>query len=106
MRGSKHNKKKDAGKLMYDLLPFQSLDEVVKTLNQGYEKYGLDNWLHNSSPEDVRRYEAAMLRHYSEFRQGRTHDSESGLHHFSHIAANSLFIIALLKKYGEFDGTN
>ena len=93
--------KQDTGKLRYDLLPFDAVDEVVKILNYGIKKYPNpeENWRDNSKPEDIKRYKAAMLRHMSELQQGRTHDIESGLHHMAHIATNSLFIIALLKQH-------
>ena len=92
--------KQDTGKLRYDLLPFDAVDEVVKILNYGIKKYPNpeENWRDNSKPEDIKRYKAAMLRHMSELQQGRTHDIESGLHHMAHIGCNSLFIIALLKQ--------
>ena len=97
--------KQDSGKLRYDLLPFDAVDEVVQILNYGISKYPKpeENWRDNSKPEDIKRYKAALLRHLSELQQGRTHDKESGLHHMAHVACNSLFIIALLKKFKEYD---
>jgi hypothetical protein len=95
--------KLDAGKLRYDLMPFDALDEVAKVLTYGIMKYPKpeENWRVNSTEEDIKRYQAAMLRHMSEMMQDRPLDAESGLHHISHIATNSLFIVALLKKYGK-----
>ena len=94
--------KQDAGKLRYDLLPFDAVDEVVRVLTYGISKYPdpKENWRVNSSEEDIKRYEAALLRHMSSYMQGENEDPESHLPHMAHIATNALFIIALRKKYG------
>ena len=94
--------KQDEGKLRYDLVPFDALDEVVKVLTFGIKKYPNpeENWRVVSEPKDLKRYEAALLRHMSEHMQGRQYDDETGLLHMAHIATNALFIIALTKKFG------
>ena len=93
--------KQDLGKLRYDLLPFDAVDEVVGVLTYGIKKYPKpeENWRVNSSQEDIKRYEAALLRHMSEYMQGNEIDEESGLPHIAQVATNALFIIALRKKY-------
>jgi len=93
--------KQDQGKLRYDLMPFDALDEVAKVLTYGINKYPKpeENWRINSTEQDIKRYKAAMLRHLSEDMQGRKFDTESGLAHTAHIATNALFILALEKKY-------
>lgn len=93
--------KQDNGKLRYDLLPFDAVDEVVKVLNYGINKYPKpeENWRVNSKKEDIPRYEAALLRHMSAHMQGELIDEESGLPHMAQIATNALFIIALRRKY-------
>lgn len=97
--------KDDAGKMRYDLMPFDALDEVARVLTFGIQKYPKpeENWRVNSAPEDIKRYEAALLRHMSEHMQGRETDDETGLPHMAHIATNALFIIALKKGFN--DGT-
>lgn len=94
--------KQDLGKLRYDLLPFDAVDEVVRVLTYGIKKYPKpeENWRVNSSKEDIKRYEAALLRHMSEYMQGNYMDEESGLPHIAQVATNALFIISLRKKYG------
>lgn len=104
--------KQDEGKLRYDLLPFDAVDEVVEVLTYGINKYPKpeENWRQNSTKEDIKRYEAALLRHMSDLMQGKVIDvgtldkPGSGLPHIAHIATNALFIIALQKKYGCYDG--
>lgn len=93
--------KQDLGKLRYDLVPFDAIDEVVKVLNYGITKYPepRENWKVNSRKVDIARYEAALLRHMSSHMQGELMDSESELPHIAQVATNALFIIALRKKY-------
>ncbi len=100
--------KDDQGKLRYDLLPFEAVDRVVEVLTYGVRKYPKpeNNWKVNSTKEDIRRYEAALLRHMSAHMQGHLKDEESGLLHMAHIATNALFILGLMQLYniGEDDG--
>lgn len=93
--------KKDKGKNRLDLLPWDALDEVGKVLTYGINKYPLpkENWRLNSTKEDIPRYKAALLRHFSANEQGEELDEESGLPHMAHIATNALFIIALEKRF-------
>ena len=93
--------KKDAGKLRYDLIPYASLDEVVKVLTLGNKKYPEpeQNWLVNSAPSDVARYEAAIMRHMSAVFQGEEFDPEMGTDHLAHVACNCLFIMAIKAKW-------
>ncbi len=93
--------KQDKGKLRLDLLPWDALDEVGKVLTYGVNKYPKpeENWRVNSRPEDIKRYKAALLRHFSALEQGELVDPESGELHMAHIATNALFIIALEKQF-------
>lgn len=97
--------KQDKGKRRLDLLPWDAIDCVGDVLTYGIQKYPKpeENWRVNSTEEDIPRYKAAMLRHYSAMMQGETRDPESGLPHMAHIATNSLFLLALEKKYGVYD---
>ncbi len=97
--------KQDNGKLRYDLMPFDALDKVAEILTYGIKKYPKpeENWRVNSTKEDIPRYKAALLRHYSSMAQGEVFDAESGLPHMAHIATNSLFIIALEEKYETYN---
>jgi hypothetical protein len=82
-------KKFDTGKLRWDLLPLDCIEEVVKILTFGANKYGPNNW--QGVEED--RYFAALMRHLSASRQGEMNDSESGLSHLSHAMCNILFLL-------------
>jgi len=94
--------KLDKDKRRMDLLPWDALDCVGDVLTYGVKKYPNpeQNWRENSTEEDIKRYKAALLRHFSAMEQGEKLDLESQLPHICHIAANALFIISLEKKYG------
>ena len=93
--------KKDAGKLRYDLIPYQSLDEIVLVLTLGNLKYPKpeQNWLVNSTKDDMKRYEAAIGRHYSKLMQGEEFDKEMGSDHLANIAVNCMFLMELKRKF-------
>lgn len=88
---SKEGLKFDNGKLRWDLLPIETIEEVVKVLTMGANKYAPNNW---QLVEDAKeRYYAAMLRHIVEWRRGNTTDDESGLNHLSHAMCNMVFLL-------------
>ena len=94
-----NGKKFDQGKPEWDLLPLGPVEEVVKVLMHGKEKYGRDNWQLVDNP--IRRYYSAAQRHLSAFRRARFDtknpfdaiDSESKLHHLAHAACCILFLL-------------
>jgi hypothetical protein len=81
--------KHDQDKPDYTLVPYKALDEVVKVLTYGSKKYSRDNWRH----VDPKRYEAAMMRHFSKYMQGEPIDPETGYHHIAHMACSVLFLL-------------
>lgn len=86
-------RKFDAGKLDYTLVPFEGLDEVVKVLMFGAQKYERENWRH--VPEAQQRYAAASFRHLTAHLRGETTDHETGLSHLAHLGCCVLFLLAL-----------
>lgn len=84
-KGIKH----DGEKPDYSLVPFGALDEVVKALTYGANKYDRFNW---KNVEDVR-YQAAALRHISSYMQGEKHDPETGLNHLAHAICSLMFLV-------------
>jgi hypothetical protein len=85
--------KYDAEKPDYSLIPPHALDEAVKALTYGKNKYSRENWRLLDDAEN--RYFAAAQRHLWALRRGETYDSESGLHHASHAMACILFYYEL-----------
>ena len=94
-----NGQKFDSGKTEWDLLPLGPVEEVVKVLMHGKEKYGRDNWQLVDNP--IRRYYAAAQRHLAAFRRARFDtkdsydaiDAESHLHHLAHAACCVLFLL-------------
>jgi hypothetical protein len=86
-------RKDDGGKLRYELLPMAPIDEVVRVLTFGAQKYADDNWRHVPDGED--RYYAAAMRHLSAWRQGENIDPETGRSHLAHAACCLVFLMEL-----------
>lgn len=88
-------RKYDSGKPMYNLLPADALEEVVKVLTFGATKYNEpaheENWRKVQHPEQ--RYFAAMQRHVWATRKGEMNDPESGISHYAHAITNLLFLL-------------
>jgi len=80
--------KYDGEKPDYSLVPFKSMDEVVKVLTYGAAKYDRFNW----EKVEPRRYQAAALRHISAYMQGEKIDPESGINHLAHAVCSLLFL--------------
>jgi hypothetical protein len=78
----------DQDKLDWRLLPWAQLEETVKVLMHGAEKYAIDNWKKVSRE----RYENALMRHAVSYMSGEKIDPESGMNHLSHIMCNALFL--------------
>jgi len=83
-------KKYDEGKLRWDLLPLEPIEDIVRILTMGTSKYGDDNW--QRLENGVERYYAAMMRHITAWRKGEELDKESGLPHLHHAMCNLMFI--------------
>jgi hypothetical protein len=82
----------DTGKLRYDLVPMDALDEIVRRFTHGAEKYAPGNW--QTVDGAVERYSAALMRHYSAYRQGERIDPEApGLSHIGAVAWNALALV-------------
>jgi hypothetical protein len=83
--------KYDSEKPDYSLIPPNALEDVVKVLTYGAQKYDRNNWQHL---EDlVNRYFAASQRHMWALQRGETFDPETGIHHAAHAACCLMFII-------------
>jgi len=95
MKGIKH----DANKPDYSLVPFEVLDEVVRVLTYGANKYDRFNW---EFVEDTR-YQAAALRHISAYMQGEITDQESGYEHLAHAICNLMFLMAKVDNRDEVE---
>jgi hypothetical protein len=88
-------RKDDSGKLPYDLLPHDAIEEIVKVLQFGANKYAARNWekgMHWSRPY------AALMRHMYAWWRGQGHDPETGMTHLAHAGCCILFLLALERR--------
>jgi hypothetical protein len=85
----------DEEKERWSLLPIDIVEDIVKVLDFGAKKYGVDNW---KKMEDKERYYSAMMRHIVAWRKGEDLDSETGFHHLTHAMTNIVFLMYFFKK--------
>lgn len=85
----------DGGKRDFTLLPWAGVEEIVKVLEFGAQKYDRDNW---KKVEDAQhRYTKAAFRHLVAYNNREVNDPESGLPHLAHLGCCILFLLALEK---------
>ncbi len=87
--------KHDINKYRWDLLPIYPIEAIIRVLEYGADKYGAENWRGLRSQEN--RLYAAALRHLTAWKKGEKTDSESGLSHLAHCAANLVFMLEFEK---------
>lgn len=85
--------KNDSGKLEWSLMPFKQLEDVVRVLMFGADKYSRDNW---KKCDDTNRYKDALMRHVTAYIEGEKFDKGNdgdNLHHLAHAICNCLFLL-------------
>jgi len=86
--------KKDEEKTMWQLLPVEPMEMVMKVITFGSIKYGSWNWCkHRKVKGGKERYIGAVLRHITAYMGGEKNDVETGYHHLSHAICCLLFIL-------------
>ena len=83
--------KLDAGKLRYDLIPAECLEELARVYTLGESKYGPNTW----QKVESKRYEAALFRHLQAWRKGKKINMEDGvlLRHMGQVAWNAFALL-------------
>lgn len=81
----------DRGKDRFSLVPLPALQEVMKVLEHGAEKYDVDNWRLIDDFEN--RYYDAIFRHLFAYKNGEVLDKESGVSHLAHAACGVMFLL-------------
>jgi len=76
-------------KLKWGLVDFDALDNMVRVLMYGEQKYDAHNWKKGLPYVSVTE---SMLRHIYAFLRGEDVDPESGLPHTGHIMCNAMFL--------------
>ena len=89
-------KRFNLGKPRWSLVEFNSLEPLVRALEHGADKYGVDNW---KLGLDDRETIDSMYRHLHGISSGEMYDKESGVMHAGHLMANIMMFV--YKKYGE-----
>ena len=85
--------KYDMEKPDYSLVPPNALEDTVKILTLGAQKYDRDNW--KLLPNAKRRYFAAAQRHMWARLKGELKDPESGIDHCAHAICCLMFMLEL-----------
>lgn len=86
-------KRKDDGKLMWQLLPLDALEELVKVYQVGAVKYSPRGWEEN--PMEYSRMVGALHRHLKKWWQDReSYDQTDGQHHLGSVAWAALGLLA------------
>lgn len=98
---AKQAAKHDKGKLRYDLLPPEALEEIVKVFTFGADKYADRNW---EKGQPWGKPFGAIMRHCWSWWGGEKNDSETGLSHLAHAGAEILFLLTYsMRKVGVDD---
>jgi hypothetical protein len=83
-------KKFDDGKNRMALVDPLFVVGVAEVMSFGAQKYSDNSWQFLENAES--RYKDALLRHIYAYLSGESNDSESGLSHLKHAAANIQFL--------------
>ncbi|GAB6852987.1 dATP/dGTP diphosphohydrolase domain-containing protein [Asaia astilbis] len=78
------------GKLRFDLLPPDPVEELVAVLTMGAKKYSERNWEKGMSWMAC---QASLMRHLSAWMKGEDRDPESGRLHMAHVMWNAMAIL-------------
>lgn len=84
--------KLDNGKTDWSLLPIDSVEEILKVLEFGKNKYAAHNWCKGDGFLWTRPLNAC-LRHLFAWARGEDKDPESGISHLAHAGCNILFLL-------------
>lgn len=76
------------GKPKWSLVPFKSLEPMVRVLEYGCEKYSKDNWKRGLDDTEILE---SLSRHLFALMGGEIKDKGSQQHHIGHILANAMF---------------
>jgi hypothetical protein len=79
----------NSGKLPWDLIPVEAVEEMLKVLESGAVKYSPRNWEKGLSWSQTA---ASAFRHLSAFLSGEDKDPETGHLHVAHLMCNAAFL--------------
>lgn len=88
------------GKLRFSLVDFDALEDLVRVLEYGSQKYDDHNWKKGLKSTEICE---SLLRHIFAFLRGEDKDNESGESHIGHIMANAMFLSYMMKFRPDLD---
>lgn len=88
------NDRKDK-KLMWELLPLEDIEDVIKVYTEGANKYGVNTW--QNLENGYNRYKAALFRHLLEYEKGNEYDEETGCRHLAQVVWNAIALLHISK---------
>jgi len=97
---TKEGVKYDKGKLRYDLIPADAMDQLAKVYTIGSIKYDDDNWRKGMRWGKIF---AAIMRHLWAFWGGEELDPEDGIAHTIHAAWGCFTLFNYNRTHKEFD---
>jgi hypothetical protein len=83
------------GKLRYDLIPVEALEDLAKLYTEGAKKYADRNWEKGMA---FSKMYASLLRHLFKFWMGEDIDKETGVNHMTAVAWNAMAIVTYMKR--------
>lgn len=96
MSGLRYNN----GKLQWGLVDFTALEDMVKVLEFGANKYAPHNWKKGMSHTQITE---SLMRHLFAYLDGEDIDQESGISHAGHILCNAMFLAYNIKHHPDKD---
>jgi len=91
--GMKKNIGHPKGKVRYDLLPPNALEEIALTLQYAVESGKYEEWSWMTEKRPWTYYFSSALRHMWKWFCNERNDSETDRHHLAHAAARLMFLI-------------
>jgi len=92
--------KYDGGKLRYDLIPVEAMEEVVWNYTMGSFKYDDHNWRKGMS---FSRMYAALERHAKDWNKGEQRDKKDTQHHMAAVIFYALNLMQLEIERPDYD---
>lgn len=79
------------GKLRWDLLPMEEIEDIVRLYTRGAEKYTPNGW--KEVENGFERYRAALMRHMMSYIKEERYDQETGINHLVAVAWNAIAML-------------
>lgn len=93
--------KYDSQKTDWSLMPMECVEDIVKVLEFGAQKYSSNNWRDGTGFKYTRVINS-LFRHIFAFARGEDTDPESGLSHLAHAGCNIIFLLYYVKNKNRY----